>query len=83
MKTIQLSLPDEIFISMRETPDELSKEILIVAAAKLYELSKLSSGRASKLAGIPRVSFLQLLAQYNVPIFDLTMDELEQDLHNA
>jgi predicted HTH domain antitoxin len=83
MKTIQISLPDEILISMKEAPEEFSRELLIAAAVKMYEMGKLSSGRAAELAGISRVSFLQLLARYNVPIFSLTAEELEQDLHNA
>ena len=46
-------------------------------------LGKLSSGRAAELAGIPRVSFLQALARYGVSIFDMTQEELEQDLRHA
>jgi len=55
----------------------------MAAAAKLYELGKLSSGRAADLAGLSRVRFLQALGQYGVPIFDLTEEELAQDLRNA
>ncbi len=83
MKTIQIVLPDEILISMKETPEGFSREIRMAAAAKLYEIGKLSSGRAAELAGVSRVSFLQLLARYNVPIFNPTAGELEQDLRNA
>lgn len=83
MKTIQLELPDEIFLSFKETPIELAQRIRMAAAAKLYELGKLSSGRAAELAGIPRVSFLQSLARYRVSIFDFTEEELQRDLDNA
>ena len=83
MKTIQLELPDEIFISFKETPRELAQRIRMAAAAKLYELGKLSSGRAAELAGISRVSFLQSLARYNVSIFDVTEEELRKDVKNA
>jgi predicted HTH domain antitoxin len=83
MTTIQIELPDEVLLSLKETPEGLSKVIRMAAAAKLYELGKLSSGRAADLAGLPRVSFLQALDQYGVAIFDLTEEELRQDLRHA
>jgi predicted HTH domain antitoxin len=83
MQTIQIDLPDEILLSLKETPEGLSREIRMAVAAKLYELGKLSSGRAAELVGVPRVSFLQALARYGVSILDLTEEELEQDLRNA
>ena len=52
-------------------------------AVKLYEMGKLSSGRAAELAGISRISFLQSLAEFRAPIFDLTKEELKRDLQNA
>jgi len=83
MLTIQIELPDEVLFSLKETPESLTKVIRMAAAAKLYELGKLSSGRAADLAGLSRVRFLQALGQYGVPIFDLTAEELAQDLRHA
>ena len=83
MKTVEIEIPEEIFISLKETPQELVREIRLAAAAKLYELGKLSSGRAAELAGISRLSFLHQLARYGTPIFDLTEEELARNIHNA
>lgn len=83
MQTIQFELPEEILLSLKETPSEILQEIRMAAAAKLYELGKLSSGRAAQLAGIPRVSFLHGLSRYRVSVFDLTEAELAEDVRNA
>jgi predicted HTH domain antitoxin len=83
MEKVVLDIPQEILISLKETTQEFSKDLLMLAAVKLFELGKLSSGRAAQLAGISRISFLQVLAKYNVPIFDFSEEELKQDLMNA
>ncbi|MBI3353280.1 MAG: UPF0175 family protein [Nitrospirae bacterium] len=80
---LELEVPEEILVSLKESSQEFSKDLLMLAAVKLYELGKLSSGRAAQLAGISRVSFLQALSRYNVSIFDLTEEELKQDMANA
>jgi predicted HTH domain antitoxin len=81
--TIHLDVPDEILWSLKEAPEDVAREIRMAAAAKLYEIGKLSSGRAAQLAGVPRVVFLQALARYGVASFDLTREEIAEDLANA
>ena len=83
MTTLQIDVPDELFLSFKDTPRELAQRIRMTAAVKLYELGKLSSGRAASLAGMSRISFLQSLAAYSVAIFDLTEAELQEDVANA
>lgn len=80
---LELEVPEEILVSLKESSQEFSKDLLMLAAVKLYELGKLSSGRAAQLAGVSRVSFLQSLSRYNVSIFDLTEEELRRDMANA
>lgn len=83
MEKIILEIPDEVLISLKETPSELSRDIRMLAAVKYYQMSKLSSGRAAQLAGVSRISFLQTLSLNGVPVFDLTPDELKKDIENA
>jgi predicted HTH domain antitoxin len=83
VKTIQIDLPDETLLSLKETPEHFAQEIKILAAVKLFELGRLSSGRAAQLAGLSRVQFLTILGRYQVSPFALTADDLAQDLDHA
>jgi predicted HTH domain antitoxin len=49
----------------------------MLAAVKLYELGRLSSGRAAELAGISRVEFLLLLQRYKVFPLESELNDLE------
>ena len=83
MHTITLTIPDETLQALQTTPENLSHEMLLVIAVKLYELGRLSSGAAANLAGISRTVFLSKLGDYGVDTFRLTEAELVEDLANA
>ncbi|WP_029522478.1 UPF0175 family protein [Persephonella sp. KM09-Lau-8] len=69
-----------------DIPDELKldeKEFKTAAIVKLYELGKISSGKAAKLLGISRIEFLDLLSEYKVQIQPDTEEEILKDINNA
>ena len=73
MKTLTIELPDNL--------DERDAKMLL--AAKLYEKGSLSLGQAAELAGYSKPTFMELLANYDVPVFTYSEEELEKDILNA
>jgi predicted HTH domain antitoxin len=83
MTQLTLSVPDEILVALKTTPDDLAFTIRFAASVKLYEMGQLSSGAAAQLAGVPKPYFLSHLSDYGVSTFDLREEELTHDLKNA
>ena len=78
MSQLILDVPDDSLLSLKLSDEAAAAEIRLAASVKLYELGRLSSGAAARLAGIPRVLFLSKIADYGVDTFRLTEDELER-----
>lgn len=77
---LTIRIPDEIRQKLNRTPEEMSRDVRIYAALMLFSLGKLSSGAAALMAGIPRVMFLDLCAEYNIPISQITAEELRREV---
>jgi len=79
MSHITIELPDDTLLALKGTQQEAEDEVKMAAATKLFELGKLSSGAAARLAGVPRALFLTRLADYGVDTFRLTEEELREE----
>ena len=79
-RTLTIDYSDEVLLALGCSPEQFSEEAKLLIAVKLYELGRLSSGAAAKLAGIPKPLFLTKLADYGVDAFQLTEEDLQQDL---
>ena len=78
-----MEIPDETLLALKLTEEEAGDALLMAAAFKLYELGRLSSGAAARLAGVPRVLFLSRLADFGVDTFRLTEEDLQREARLA
>lgn len=83
MNVLTIEYSPEVLWAMQQAPDEFEAQARLLLAVKLYEIGKLSTGLAARLAGVPRVMFMFLLSQHDLSPFGETADELERDLDNA
>jgi predicted HTH domain antitoxin len=73
MKTLTFEIPDHL-------DEHVAKTFF---AAKLYEKGSLSLGQAAELAGYSKRTFMELLGNYDVSVFEYSEIELEKDIKNA
>jgi predicted HTH domain antitoxin len=66
---------DDVLFSTGLSRDEFDEEAVLLLAAKLYELGRLSSGQAAKLCGKGRVDFLLSLPRVGVSISNLRPED--------
>jgi predicted HTH domain antitoxin len=80
MVQLVLNYPDEFELAVQTTREEMESQIRLMAALKMFELGKLSSGKAAELAGMSRVEFFEACGRYRVAIYNYSPEELEAEL---
>ena len=78
-----IHMPDEIRKKLNRTPEEMARDVRLYAALMLFRIGKLSSGAAAEMAGLPRVMFLDLCAEYDIPVSQISGDDLCRELASA
>jgi predicted HTH domain antitoxin len=83
MKVLTIPYSDDLLLSIKRSPQEFESEARLLLAVKLYEMDRISTGAAAKLAGISRVEFMFELARFGLSPMGQEPDEVAEDLASA
>lgn len=75
MRTMTVNIPDSLDLSDRE--------LSMLVASMLYEEGKLSVGQAAEVAGLTKRSFIELLGNHKISIFNHPIEDLKSDILNT
>jgi predicted HTH domain antitoxin len=79
-ETLSIKYPVGFEKAVEMTRDEMEQHIRLMAALKMFELGKISGGKAAELAGMSRLDFFETCSRYRVSIFNYPPEELVVEL---
>ena len=77
---VSIEIPND-FMAL-ENIQEVQQEIQYSYALRLYKHAKVTISRAAELAGIDIYGFMDLCKKEQIPVIDMTANELKQELKN-
>ena len=80
---VELDLPEGAFSCLGTSPERFVQELRLAAAAKWYELGRLSQSKAAEIAGVSRQEFIDALGRLGVSPFQETSAQLEAEVNGA
>ena len=82
MPNLSLPYPDDLLITSGKSPQELESELLFLLAVKLFELRRLSLGKAAKFCQMNKPQFIYELGRLQIPVVNLQDDQIADELRD-
>ncbi|MBN2382667.1 UPF0175 family protein [bacterium] len=65
-KTLKIDIDDDVLLGLNISADEMALELRIAAAIKMYEVGRISQGKAAQIAGLSRAEFITALSKFKI-----------------
>ncbi|MGB0564577.1 MAG: UPF0175 family protein [Spirulinaceae cyanobacterium] len=82
MPSLNLPYPDDLLITSGQSPAALEAEMLFLLAVKLFELRRLSLGKAAAFCNMGKLKFMYELGRLQIPVINLDDDQIADELRD-
>ena len=83
MQTLSIPYSDDLLVSTGQSKERLEQELRFLLAVKLFELKRLSAGKAAQLCGMGKLAFMNELGRMEIPVINLDDEQIRDELQNA
>ena len=80
MHDFSIPYPADLLITSGKAPQELEDELRFLLATKLFEMHRLSLGKAAEFCGMAKLNFMFELGRLKIPVINLSDDQVSDEL---
>jgi predicted HTH domain antitoxin len=80
MTTVHVALPEDLFSTVRKSPDEVASEMRLALAIRWYAQGLVSQGHGAHIAGLDRAAFVRALSEAQVSPFQESVEDVREAL---
>ncbi|MFZ5569135.1 MAG: UPF0175 family protein [Thermodesulfobacteriota bacterium] len=83
MQVLSIPYSEDLLVATGKSKEALEKEMCFLLAVKLFELRRISLGKAAQLCGMTKLHFMDELGRMEIPVINLDDDQIRDELKNA
>ncbi|MFV0345013.1 MAG: UPF0175 family protein [Bacteroidales bacterium] len=78
--TIPIDVSSDVMLTLNESEYELKKRFQATIVMALFKNEKLTFGKATQMSGLGRYEFEEMLSANEIPISNLSIDQVWSDI---
>ncbi len=83
MSNVTIEFPESILVGSHRTREEFVREAKLLLMARLFELGRISGGKAAQMCDMNRVDFLFACGRMGIPVVQMDEDEMRREFGTA
>ena len=80
MPTLTIPYNNDLLITSGQSLKALERELQFLLAVKLFEIQRLSLGKAAEFCQMSKISFMYELGRFQIPVINLDDDQIQDEL---